>query len=38
MIRHPEGKLAGQWSDYFASTHDIAADRALVHGRTGARA
>ena len=20
MIRHPEGKLAGQWSDYFAST------------------
>jgi arylsulfatase A-like enzyme len=24
MIRHPEGKLAGQRSDYFASTHDIA--------------
>jgi arylsulfatase A-like enzyme len=23
MIRHPEGKLAGEWSDYFASTHDI---------------
>ncbi len=23
MIRHPEGKLAGQTSDYFASTHDI---------------
>jgi arylsulfatase A-like enzyme len=24
MIRHPEGKLAGQRSDYFASTHDVA--------------
>ncbi len=24
MIRHPEGKLAGQTSDYFASTHDVA--------------
>jgi len=24
MIRHPEGKLAGQWDDYFASNHDIA--------------
>ena len=24
MIRHPEGRLAGQWDDYFASTHDIA--------------
>ena len=23
MIRHPEGKLAGQSSDFFASTHDI---------------
>ena len=23
MIRHPEGKLAGEWSDYFASNHDI---------------
>jgi arylsulfatase A-like enzyme len=23
MIRHPEGKLAGQSSDYFASTHDV---------------
>ena len=23
MIRHPEGKLAGQSSDYFASTHDL---------------
>ena len=23
MIRHPEGKLAGQWDDYFASNHDI---------------
>ena len=24
MIRHPEGKLAGQWDDFFASNHDIA--------------
>jgi arylsulfatase A-like enzyme len=24
MIRHPEGKGAGQESDYFASTHDVA--------------
>jgi arylsulfatase A-like enzyme len=24
MIRHPEGKRAGEWSDYFASTHDVA--------------
>jgi arylsulfatase A-like enzyme len=24
MIRHPEGKLAGQTSDFFASTHDVA--------------
>jgi len=24
MIRHPEGKLAGQVSDFFASTHDVA--------------
>src|SRR5829696_6939304 len=24
MIRHPEGKRAGESSDYFASTHDIA--------------
>jgi arylsulfatase A-like enzyme len=24
MIRHPEGKLAGETSDYFASTHDVA--------------
>jgi arylsulfatase A-like enzyme len=23
MIRHPEGKLAGQWDDYFASNYDI---------------
>ena len=23
MIRHPEGKLAGETSDYFASTHDV---------------
>jgi arylsulfatase A-like enzyme len=24
MIRHPEGKLAGETSGYFASTHDVA--------------
>jgi arylsulfatase A-like enzyme len=24
FIRHPEGKLAGQTSDYYASTHDVA--------------
>jgi arylsulfatase A-like enzyme len=24
IIRHPEGKLAGQTSDYYASTHDVA--------------
>jgi arylsulfatase A-like enzyme len=24
MIRHPEGKLAGQMSDYLASSHDVA--------------
>ena len=24
MIRHPEGKLAGERSDFFASTHDVA--------------
>ena len=24
MIRHPEGKSAGDTSDYFASTHDVA--------------
>ena len=24
MIRHPEGKMAGETSDYFASTHDVA--------------
>ena len=24
MIRHPEGKRAGERSDYFASTHDVA--------------
>ena len=23
MIRHPEGKLAGETSDFFASTHDV---------------
>jgi arylsulfatase A-like enzyme len=24
MIRHPEGKAAGETSDYYASTHDVA--------------
>jgi arylsulfatase A-like enzyme len=24
LIRHPEGKLAGETSDYYASTHDVA--------------
>ena len=24
FIRHPEGKLAGQWDDFYASNHDIA--------------
>jgi arylsulfatase A-like enzyme len=24
MIRHPEGKMAGKTSDFFASTHDVA--------------
>ncbi|MEX1142055.1 MAG: sulfatase [Thermoleophilaceae bacterium] len=24
MVRHPEGKRAGETSDYFASTHDVA--------------
>ena len=33
MIRHPEGKLAGQTSDYFASTHDVSPHAAVVHGR-----
>ena len=33
MIRHPEGKLAGETSDYFASTHDMAPHAAVVHGR-----
>ena len=35
MIRHPEGKLAGEWSDFFAGTHDVA--RTLL-GFTGVRA
>jgi arylsulfatase A-like enzyme len=35
MIRHPEGKLAGQESDFFASTHDVA--RTLL-GFMGVRA
>jgi len=35
MIRHPEGKLAGQTSDYFASTHDV--PRTLL-GFMGVRA
>jgi arylsulfatase A-like enzyme len=24
FIRHPEGKLAGQWDDFYASNHDVA--------------
>jgi arylsulfatase A-like enzyme len=24
MVRHPQGKMAGKTSDYFASTHDVA--------------
>lgn len=24
MVRHPEGKMAGETSDFFASTHDVA--------------
>ena len=35
MIRHPEGKLAGERSDFFASTHDVA--RTLL-GFQGVRA
>jgi arylsulfatase A-like enzyme len=35
MIRHPEGKLAGQRSDFFASTHDVA---PTLLGFMGARA
>ena len=35
MIRHPEGKLAGQTSDFFASTHDVS--RTLL-GFMGVRA
>ena len=38
MIRHPEGKLAGQSDDYFASTHDVAAHAPLVLRRARARA
>jgi arylsulfatase A-like enzyme len=35
MIRHPEGKLAGETHDYFASTHDV--PRTLL-GFMGVRA
>jgi arylsulfatase A-like enzyme len=35
MIRHPEGKLAGQRSDFYAGTHDVA--RTLL-GFQGVRA
>ena len=30
MIRHPEGKLAGETSEYFASTHDVSRTRSMV--------
>ena len=36
LIRHPEGKLAGQTSDYFVLHARRAAHVALVHGRAGA--
>jgi arylsulfatase A-like enzyme len=35
MIRHPEGKLAGETHDYFSSTHDV--PRTLL-GFMGVRA
>ncbi|MBA2630878.1 MAG: sulfatase [Thermoleophilaceae bacterium] len=35
MIRHPEGKRAGEWSDFFAATHDV--PRTLL-GFMGVRA
>jgi arylsulfatase A-like enzyme len=34
MIRHPEGKRAGEASDYFASTHDVAPTILSFQGLT----
>ena len=34
MIRHPGGKRAGDRSDYFASTHDVAPTILSLHGLT----
>jgi arylsulfatase A-like enzyme len=34
MIRHPEGKRAGETSDYFASTHDVAPTILSFQGLT----
>jgi arylsulfatase A-like enzyme len=34
MIRHPEGKRAGETSDYFASTHDVAPTMLSFQGLT----
>ena len=34
IIRHPEGKRAGETSDYFASTHDVAPTMLSFQGLT----
>ena len=34
VIRHPEGKRAGETSDYFASTHDVAPTMLSFQGLT----
>jgi arylsulfatase A-like enzyme len=34
MIRHPEGKRAGETSDYFVSTHDVATSILSFQGLT----
>ena len=34
IIRHPEGKRAGETSDYFASTHDVAPTLLSFQGIT----
>ena len=34
MIRHPEGKRAGETSDYFVSTHDVAPTMLSFQGLT----
>ena len=36
MIRHPEGERAGELSQYFASTHDVASTAARLQGDPGA--